>query len=51
MQLSHNMSCFSIMLEAAVVFLSFQKGNEFPYPLFTGNILHLQFLCGKDVRY
>jgi len=32
MQLSHNVSCSSIMLEAAIVFLSFQKRNEFPYP-------------------
>jgi len=32
MQLSHNMSCFSIMLEAVIVFLSFPKRNEFPCP-------------------
>jgi len=32
MQLSHNVSCSSIMLEAAIVFLSFQKRSEFPYP-------------------
>jgi hypothetical protein len=32
MQLRHDVCCSSIVLEAAVVFLSFKERNEFPYP-------------------